>query len=255
MIGCADLDARIWTLTAREVCHRRLAVCATLGGQAAVWDLAYGAPVGVLGTFVLAGELSKTVCSSMRRRRSVSVISTSGCSSSVVDGSCCRPVAYGTRRTSLHWRRRGGRVCARVDRIGVHGRTGDGWTTTFHLPVDEAPGSRPSLAVPGLLTSAATTPLNGKLADTLGRRPVMLFRDRRVPGRADAVRSGLERWVVVIATNVFSRSIGNAVGAAVFGAVATMLERRFASAPPASGRSWPAAATRRAWCCRPGALV
>ncbi|MET7399084.1 MDR family MFS transporter [Dactylosporangium sp. NPDC005572] len=44
---------------------------------------------------------------------------------------------------------------------------------------------------------------------------------------------GWERRGVVTATNMFSRSIGSAVGAAVFGAIAnTTLERRFAAAPP-----------------------
>ena len=44
---------------------------------------------------------------------------------------------------------------------------------------------------------------------------------------------GWDRRGVVTGTNMFSRSIGSAVGAAVFGAIAnTTLERRFAAAPP-----------------------
>ncbi|WP_432972096.1 MDR family MFS transporter [Dactylosporangium sp. CA-233914] len=44
---------------------------------------------------------------------------------------------------------------------------------------------------------------------------------------------GWDRRGVVTGTNMFARSIGSAVGAAVFGAIAnTTLERRFAAAPP-----------------------
>ncbi|WP_433075785.1 MFS transporter [Dactylosporangium sp. CA-052675] len=44
---------------------------------------------------------------------------------------------------------------------------------------------------------------------------------------------GWDRRGVVTGTNMFSRSIGSAVGAAVFGAIAnTTLDRRFAAAPP-----------------------
>ena len=44
---------------------------------------------------------------------------------------------------------------------------------------------------------------------------------------------GWERRGVVTGTNMFSRSIGSAIGAAVFGAIAnTTLDRRFADAPP-----------------------